>query len=231
MTSMGFFRCAPHNGVMSDNEAQNTPLDASIYVGQSDHVTVTNNIAHDNVLGIEVENSSDITVTGNQMFDNTLGLVADINAGLQKKDQTNVLIANNEVHDNNRANTAPEEQGTSSTPPGTGIVILGGSMVTVQGNQIANNGFNGVIMAGYCSDPSVSCAGIDVNPNPEHNRVLNNTLTGNGLNPPNDPALKPLAADLLWDGTGSDNCWSGNTPSAVEKIVGGGLQLPMCSSS
>ena len=61
--------------------------------------------AHDSLLGLEIENSSDVTATNNELYDNTLGMVADINVGLQKKDQTNVLIADNDVHDNNRPNT------------------------------------------------------------------------------------------------------------------------------
>ena len=35
-------------------------------------------------------------------------------------------------------------------------------------------------------------------------------MLGNGLNP--DPHLAPFPpADLLWDGTGTGNCWADNT--------------------
>ena len=224
----GLFPVRSHNGSLEDNEAQNTDIDASIYVGQSDHVTMTGNVAHDNILGMEIENSSDVSATGNQLFDNTLGMVADIMPGLQKKDQTNIVIADNQVRDNNRPNSAGEGDTTESTPPGTGIVVLGGSMVAVRNNSIRNNGFAGVIVAGYCSDPSVPCTDIDVDPNPEQNRITDNELVGNGTAPQSDPLLAALAADLVWDGTGTGNCWSGNSPDATFTAVGGLTQLPAC---
>jgi len=220
------FPVRSHNGTISDNDAQHTTLDAAIYVGQSDHVTITGNTTHENLLGLEIENSSDVTATKNQVFNNTLGIVADINAGLQKKDQTNVLISDNDVHDNNYPNTASADD-TQEAPPGTGIVILGGTFVTVDGNRLSNNGFVGVIVANYCESPS-SCTDLDINPNPENDRIVNNVLTNNGKLPPDNPIEAGLAADLIWDKTGTDNCWSGNTPTATVKVLGGGATLPAC---
>jgi len=227
----GLFPVRSHHGTMSDNEAQGTPLDSALYVGQSDHVTITGNRAHDNVQGLEIENSSDITATGNELFNNTAGLIADIMPGLQKTDQTNVLIAGNHVHDNNRPNTVGEGQGTSDTPQGTGVVILGGAAVTAQDNTVVNNGFAGIIVSGFCSGPSSdaqSCSNLDIDPDPEGNRIVNNTLTNNGKSPPADPLLSQLAADLIWDKSGMGNCWSGNTSTATVKILGGGRTLPAC---
>ena len=221
------FQVRSHHGTISDNEAQNTTLDAAIYIGQSDHVTITGNTTHDNLLGLEVENSSDVTAAKNHVFNNTLGIVADINAGLQKKDQTNVLLTNNDVHDNNRPNSGSADD-TEEAPPGTGIVILGGTMVTVQSNQISNNGFVGVIVANYCASPS-ACTDLDINPNPDDVHVVDNQLTNNGTMPPLDPIEAGLAADLIWDKTGTGNCWSGNTPTATVKVLGGGTKLPACS--
>jgi len=227
----GLFPVRSHNGTMSRNETQGTPLDAALYVGQSDHVTITGNSTHDNVLGLEVENSSDIIVTDNQVFDNTAGIVADVMPGLQKKEQTNVELSGNDVHDNNRPNSAQEGQSASLTPPGTGMVILGGSMVTAEHNTVSNNGFAGIIVAGFCSGTSVEggqCMNLDIDPNPENNRIVNNQLNANGKSPPSNPLLRQLAADLIWDESGSGNCWSGNTDSATVKIIGTTPKLPMC---
>jgi len=221
----GLFPVRSHHGTMSHNETTNTSMDAAIYVGQSDHVTITGNTTHDNLLGLEVENSSDVTVTGNQVFNNTIGIVADINNGLQKKDQTNVLITDNDVHDNNRENTGSAED-TGAAPPGTGIVILGGFMGTVQNNRVGGNGFVGIIVASYCASPS-SCGDLDIDPDPRDNHIVNNQLTNNGMMPPADPIEAALAADLIWDKSGTGNCWSGNTPTATVKILGGG-KLPAC---
>lgn len=177
------FPVRSHNGTMTNNEAQNTTKDSSLYVGQSDHVTIMGNMAHDNLLGLEIENSSDVTAKNNQLFNNTAGLIADVNAGLQKKDQVNVLIADNSIHDNNRPNSASEGDSEGDTPRGTGMVILGGSMVTVQNNTINNNGFAGIIVASYCTGTSACSVPIDIDPNPTNAHILNNNLTSNGLPP------------------------------------------------
>lgn len=222
----GLFPVRSHNGTMTNNEAQNTTLDAALYVGQSDHITISGNSTHENLLGLEIENSSDITATNNQVFNNTLGLIADVMPGLQKKDQTNVMIASNDVHDNNRPNTGQQED-TEQTPPGTGMVVLGGSMITVENNRVSNNGFAGIIVASFCTGSSACANPIDIDPNPGHNRVTNNELSNNGKNPPADPLEAALAADLVWDNTGTGNCWAGNTATATAKTLGGKL-LPVC---
>ena len=223
----GLFPVRSHNGTVSNNEAQHTTMDAALYVGQSDHITISGNTTHENVLGLEIENSSDITAMNNQVFNNTLGIIADVMPGLQKTDQTNVLIANNDVHDNNLPNPTTEGD-TSQTPPGTGMVILGSSMVTVQNNQVSNNGFAGIIMLSYCTGLSSPCTGLDIDPNPEHNRVVSNELSNNGGMPPADSVEAALAADLVWDATGTGNCWAGNTATATVKILGTAHQLPVC---
>jgi hypothetical protein len=56
---------------------------------------------------LEIENSSGVTAITNQAFDNTLGIIADAMPGLEKTDQTDVVITDNDVHGNNRANTVP----------------------------------------------------------------------------------------------------------------------------
>ena len=223
----GLFPVRSHNGTMSNNEAQGTSLDAALYVGQSDHVTISGNSTHGNLLGLEIENSSDITATNNQVFDNTLGIIADVMSGLQKKDQVNVMIANNDVHDNNRPNTGQAED-TEQTPPGTGLVVLGGSMVTVQNNRVSNNGFAGIIVASFCTGTTACSVPIDIDPNPTDTRIVNNELGNNGKTPPADPLEAALAADLVWDNTGTGNCWTGNTASATAKILGGPRLLPTC---
>jgi hypothetical protein len=48
----------------------------------------------------------------------------------------------------------------------------------------------------------------DIEPNPDGARIIHNVLQGNGSEA---PAGLPLpAADLLWDGSGNDNCWKSN---------------------
>jgi hypothetical protein len=57
--------------------------------------------------------------------------------------------------------------------------------------------------------PAAECAALDIEPNPDGNRILTNTAKGNGKAP--DPSFPSVfAVDLAWDTTGTDNCWSGN---------------------
>ena len=146
---------------------------------------------------------------------------------LQKMDQVNVVIENNDIHDNNLPN-ATEEGETSLTPPGTGLVVLGGSMVTVKDNTVANNGFAGIIVISYCTGLSTSCTDLGIDPEPRDVHVVGNTLSNNAGSPPD--AYRALAADLIWDARGSDNCWADNTASASVRILGIG-PLPVCAAS
>jgi hypothetical protein len=66
------------------------------------------------------------------------------------------------------------------------------------------------------------CAKIDIDPDPDRNRVLGNTVTGNGL----DPAagdLDAFAGDLVWDLSGEGNCWGDNTAGKLFPPT-----LPVC---
>jgi len=56
----------------------------------------------------------------------------------------------------------------------------------------------------------LGCTGIDVDPSPDGNQIVGNTVTGNGTVAFPDPTIDALRADLSWDGSGSGNCWSGN---------------------
>ena len=209
------FPVRSHNGVISNNETFNTPLDAAIYVGQSDHVMVAGNHSHDSLIGIEVESSHNVTVSENETNDNTVGLLADAVPDLQQSDQNNITFVRNNVHDNNRPNTGEPPDFTSVIPPGTGIQDSSGSNITMQANTVTNNNFGGIVIASYFL------------PYPSHVRIVDNTLSGNGLRPP--PGLATAAADLTWeDGQGTDFCASGNTPTATVKIGSLSRALPVC---
>jgi parallel beta-helix repeat protein len=211
------FPVRSHNGVISNNEAFNTPLDAAIYVGQSDHVTVSGNHSHDSLIGIEVESSIDVTVSDNETNNNTAGMLADAVPDLQQSDQSNVSFLRNNVHDNNHTNTGRPPDFTSTISPGTGIQDSSGSNITVQGNTITNNNFGGIVIFSYFL------------PFPIGVRIVDNTLTGNGLSPPPTPAFVAAAADITWqDGEGTGICASGNTPTATVKISSLSQALPVC---
>ncbi|HZW71706.1 MAG TPA: hypothetical protein VFF57_12580, partial [Hanamia sp.] len=62
----------------------------------------------------------------------------------------------------------------------------------------------------------------DIEPNPDGTKVTNNILAHNGSAP---PAGLPLpGVDLLWDGSGTNNCWKNNTYSTAYPTP-----LPQCN--
>lgn len=209
----GLFPVVSSNGLLINNVVRGTALDAGIYVGQSDSVVIAGNRSENNLIGLEVENSRNCSVVGNELSGNTLGILVDILPFLVKKTQDTVLVANNKVHDNNRPNTGTPGDITAVVPSGTGILILGGNAATVTHNRIENNGFAGIAMASLCLGlalEGVACTGLDVVPDPSDNHVIMNDLENNGTVPQADPFFDSLRADLIWDGSGTGNCWSDN---------------------
>ena len=104
--------------------------DTGIYVGQSAFIGVTSNRTFDNVNGIEIENSSHIGVVGNDTFNNTAGILVDLLPGLDVTTSSDIVLAHNFVHDNNRANDGDPGSIESFVPSGTGILVLGADHVT-----------------------------------------------------------------------------------------------------
>jgi parallel beta-helix repeat protein len=182
--------------------------DTGIYVGQSNDVVIAHNTTFANVNGIEVENSSHVQVLANESYDNVAGILVDLLPGLFVKVAADNLIAGNYVHDNNHANFASPGDLGAFVPSGTGILILGADRTTLDDNLVTGNQFAGIGLASttfLASLAGVPVTGIE--PNPDQTIVQNNVVTGNGSASP-FPTIP--GADLLWDGTGKHNCWSGN---------------------
>jgi len=222
----GLFPIASRNGVLSNNEALNTSADAAIYVGQSDNVLITGNRVHDNLLGIEVENSRNCSVTGNEVYGNTLGVLVDLLPFLEVNTQQNTLVSLNEIHDNNRPNTAEPGDLLGVFPPGIGILLTAADMTTVKKNIVTGNQFAGIGVVSDCLAFSLlgqPCDGLNIDPQPDGNHIIGNTVRGNGSQPVQSPLLDAFRADLVWDGTGTGNCWKNNAFSTSVPA-----QLPPC---
>jgi hypothetical protein len=77
---------------------------------------------------------------------------------------------------------------------------------------VKRNDSFGIAVANICLALALSpaeCAALDIQPDPDNNRVVVNKVTGNGQHP--DPSLPAVfAKDLAWDTTGTGNCWSNN---------------------
>ena len=122
--------------------------DAGIYVGQSDQVILKNSVAEGNVAGIEIENTTNADVFGNEAFDNTGGILVFDLPGLTKYG-SNTRVFDNNCHDNNRINFAPEENTVANVPAGTGCMILSTKNVEIFNNNFNDNNFVGVLVANY----------------------------------------------------------------------------------
>lgn len=147
--------------------------DAGIYVGQSNNVIVKNSVAEGNVAGIEIENTTNADVFDNEAFDNTGGILVFDLPGLSQSGN-NTRVFNNNSHDNNRTNFAPQGNIVGNVPAGTGSMILSTKNVEVFNNKFTNNNFTGVLVANYLlvnqnpNDPTF-------NPFPAGVNIHNNT--------------------------------------------------------
>lgn len=208
----GLFPVRCMNGLIEDCSATGH-TDTGIYVGQSEKIVVRKSVAFGNVNGFEIENCSEIVVAQNDSYDNTAGMLVILLPGLTNKTSENILVTENNIHNNNLPNFAPPGEGFESVvPAGSGVLVVGVDNVLLKNNNIINNDFVGVavvstlVLGSLAGLPPEAFA--DIEPNADGANVINNKVTGNGSNP---PAGLPLpGVDLLWDGNGSNNCWKNN---------------------
>jgi parallel beta-helix repeat protein len=222
----GFFPVASRDGRISENIVVNTASDAGIYVGQSDNVSIEANDVHDNLLGIEVENSRNCSVIRNHVDRNTLGIVVDLMPFLEVGTQRNTLVTLNTVHDNNRPNTAEPDDPLAALPSGIGILLVAADTTSVTRNAVTGNQYLGIGVVSFCLEASLlglPCDVLDIDPQPDGNRIFGNVVQGNGAVPVADPLLDAFRADLAWDGTGTGNCWKSNWVGTTVPTV-----LPPC---
>lgn len=183
--------------------------DTAIYVGQSRGINVRDNVAQDSTVGIEVENSVHVAVSSNRCIGNSAGILVDLLPGLDETVTKDVIVRNNLLLDNNRPNPATDPSDILSLlPSGVGLLNVGGDALTVAGNIVTGNDSAGILIAQL--PPDAAALDPRISPFPDDNEIRNNVTLENGGSP--DPKLAPLpGADLVWDTSGSGNCWKGNT--------------------
>jgi len=200
--------------------------DTGHYLGQSSHARVDHNVARDNVSGFEIENSSHVRADHNLAEGNTAGFLSFALPNLDVKQNSDNRIDHNRSRFNNKANTCVEPgDAVCDVPPGTGILLIATDRNRVGTNKVRGNHSFGIALTNYCVATNLSqaeCDALDIEPNPDGNRILNNRVKANGTAPaPTLPAI--FAVDLAWDGTGTDNCWAGNV--AITTFP---MPLPAC---
>jgi parallel beta-helix repeat protein len=203
----GIFPIFSSDGLISSNHISGSD-DTGIYVGQSSDIVIQDNHASDCTIGIEIENSSNLTVRRNTAEGNSIGIVVQVLPGLSVTATEDVSVADNRLIANNRPNpvTDPDEL-LSLLPSGVGLFNVGGDRVTVRHNIVVRNQTAGIIVARLPNDLAARDPRID--PFPDNNEIRNNVAMQNGEAP--DSRIAPFpGSDLLWDSSGTGNCWAGN---------------------
>jgi len=201
------------DGVLVEDCKVSGARDAGIYVGQSRNIVVRRNEAFQNVTGIEIENSVNAIVEDNYVHNNTGGILVFLLPFNPSKVQDRCIVRRNRVINNNTPNFADPEAIVSNVLKGTGIMLLAADNTEVYENEIVGNGTFGIMTIGL-RQLFPAPTPLDVDPNPDGNRIYNNILRDNGKDP--DERLKRFGippVDLLWDMTGKGNQW--NQPDAT----------------
>jgi cytochrome c peroxidase len=196
------------DGVLVEDCKVSGARDAGIYVGQSRNIVVRRNEAFQNVTGIEIENCVNAIVEDNYVHNNTGGILVFLLPFNPSKVQDGCIVRRNRVINNNTPNFADPEAIVSNVLKGTGIMLLAADNTEVYENEIVGNGTFGIMTIGL-RQIFPAPTPLDVDPNPDGNRVYNNILRDNAKDP--DERLKRFGVppvDLLWDMTGKGNAWN-----------------------
>jgi len=233
----GIFPVSSRNGVITRCSVSGSD-DSGIWVETSENVKATHNLVEGNVNGFEISNSQDILIANNEVRGNTVGIAAFFLPDIfgVRPYARRYTIRDNYIHDNNKPNTATPDAILSSVPPGTGILHIGVDDSRIKGNLVENNVFIGIAVADYCAvvqggpfdcsvDPTVTPGFVALSEATD-NRIEDNVLTSNGLDP--DPAspFSFAASDLgLLTAGDHGNCYAGNAYSTSFSLIGA---LPTC---
>lgn len=143
----GLYPLQSSNILMEHNYARGS-ADAGIYVGQSTNIIVRENIAKENVAGIEIENSFNADVYNNLAVGNTGGILVFDLPGLEQAYGGNVRVFNNQAYANNSENFAGGGA-VGIVPPGTGALIFATSNVEIYNNEFTDNETAAIEIATY----------------------------------------------------------------------------------
>jgi parallel beta-helix repeat protein len=234
-TEYGIFPSHCNHGLIEFCSATGSN-DTGIYVGQSSDAEVQFNTAFGNVNGMEIENSSDIDVSFNQSYNNVAGLLVDLLPGLGRRDvltSANIHVHSNHIYNNNHINFATDPNELEShIPVGIGILVMGTDQTLVDNNVVTGNNFSGIIVFSTTVLIALGVAqpsDFDIEPNPDGDKIANNYVKYNGAHPPVIPNLPLPGVDLLYQGTGTNNCWSNNIYTTNFTALPGNPPLPSCN--
>jgi parallel beta-helix repeat protein len=179
--------------------------DAGLYVGQCRHVVVRDNVAAENVAGLEIENTEYADVHDNTVEHNTGGLLVFDLPGNPIVGH-DIVIRDNVVRANDMPSFAPSGV-VAQIPTGTGTFLLASRRVEVTGNTYEDNGTTDIAVL----------HGTTIAPDLAKWRIERADLVGDadGLNLQTD-------ATGLWNDRSSEIWVHGNTHANTGTSVDGG---------
>ena len=224
----GIYPTISANGLVHQNVSYGS-LDTAMWVAASENVRVIGNEMHSSVIGLEITVANEVEVKQNTIYDNTVGVgLFHPNAAgnLPLPVMKNWVVEQNHIYANNRPNEAPPESFQAGLPAGVGVLLLGVSDNVVAKNTVEDNDFAGIAVLGWCTAastiPGRNCRAEPPIANPEanNNLISQNTVSGNGLNPPGG-LLDVLAADITFFELAEDssnNCFEKNKPDGFSFV-------------
>ena len=209
----GIYAFDATDGLFEHSLASGSP-DAGFYIGQCDpcEAVIDDVVAERNALGYSGTNASGVFILNSVWRDNIAGIVPNTLDSELLPPFTDVHVAGNLVHDNDRRDTPALEIEWPAF--GNGIVLAGGLDSVVERNLVVNHERNGIVVTPNLSQ-NFWMSGDNV--------VRDNDVHGSGY------------ADLTLTGPALEgNCFSGNgdattAPVGLQAFSGcaGGFQPPL----
>jgi hypothetical protein len=204
----GIFAFNAIGGRITKSEASEVS-DGAFYIGQTPpqdrpKQTIVRNIeAHSSVLGFSASNMRYVTITKSRFYNNAVGIAPNALDNEQFPPNEHNVIVDNEIfwnnfnfHEGNPPFAPPPPDATAAVAPiGTGILLIGGRDHRIENNRIYGNWLAGIAALDGILSPEV----------PEAVPLVGTVVRGNqfGLG-----GRDLNGRDLVYDGSGSDNCFS-----------------------
>jgi hypothetical protein len=216
----GVFAFNSLGGTMKNSEAYYNN-DSGFYIGQTPpqtrpkRSTVDNIVAWGNVLGWSGTNMRYVTIKNSDFYNNGLGVVPNTLLSEKFPPPEDNVISGNRVFWNNfnyflaaPFKLRPPATGEVAYPVGTGILLFGSRGTRVENNEIFGNFLVGfgetpqvLIDPSKDCTPSVACQG-------DPTVLVNNTVKNNKFG---KAGADLNGRDMVYDGSGSGNCFESNT--------------------
>lgn len=206
----GLYAFNTKGGLMADSEAYYLN-DGAFYIGQTPpqakprRSMVRNVEGHASAIGFSATNMRYVTITRSRFYDNALGVVPNALDSEKYPPPEDNVITHNEIFWNNfdfhrgKPPFSVRKSGTAALAPvGTGLLLLGG-----RGNVVSHNRFYGNYLAAVGAIDGILLKQHLDAMELQRNTVRDNEfgLGGRDLN----------GRDVIYDGSGTGNCFGPNT--------------------